>query len=312
MITNNNILIGAEGLDGANFLASCLTMSDEVYFNNYTLIDKIEYFFKGMSEIEEKNGVPIWSDVSMLFSSCAREKNKVSFSIYQSKSLYESLEPNLNNKSLISKVRLPVFWPLKVLVLKNPQDPIVKLFESKYFIGLVNPDLFISLRSVLGYSELNNHQDYNLDLLTISEFNFLPKETQETIKHNCRSNFKRLFDSDIFDHHKWNMSNLECDLDYIKVIESHINNNKDGNLYKEDNQLLENKITHQWNCNWFLTEGDTIENIKILYSEFNLGKCNEKLICKMYKVWYDRMEYIKKWYMREFKSSIINNHKFIT
>ena len=39
---NNNILIGAEGIDGANFLACCLTMSDEVQFNDCNLNEKID------------------------------------------------------------------------------------------------------------------------------------------------------------------------------------------------------------------------------------------------------------------------------
>ena len=43
---NNNILIGHLGWDGCHFLASCLAMSDEVYFNHYTLRGKMEYFFK--------------------------------------------------------------------------------------------------------------------------------------------------------------------------------------------------------------------------------------------------------------------------
>lgn len=64
-------------------------------------------------------------------------------------------------------------------------------------------------------------------------------------------------------------------------------------LYEKGNELLKTKITHEWNCNWFLDEDETFENIDRLYSEMNLGKCNEKLIRKMYKVWIRRINYFK-------------------
>lgn len=294
---NNNILIGAEGMDGANFLASCLTMSDKVYFNNNSFLHKTEYFFKHISEIEEKNDVPIWSDVSMLFSSCARVKDKISFSRYQSKSTYESVKFNLNNVSLISKVRLPISWPLMSLIEKDSQDPVAKLFESKYFIGLVNPDLFISLRSILGYPEFINYDEHNLDLLTVSEFNFLlSKDEQMRIKNSFRSNVDRLFDNNFYDHHKWNMYNLECDLDYVKLIKSY----KHDNFHKEDNLFLKSKLTHEWDCNWFLSEHETVHNIKRLYFEMKLGNCNEKLIGDMYRVWIRKIDYIKKSHIKAF------------
>jgi hypothetical protein len=53
-------------------------------------------------------------------------------------------------------------------------------------------------------------------------------------------------------------------------------------------------ITHEWDCNWFLTEDETIKNVKSLYSEMNLGKFNEKLIREMYKIWIRKIDYIKK------------------
>lgn len=294
---NNNILIGAEGIDGANFLASCLTMSDEVYFNNCTLNDKIEYFFRGISKIEEKNGIPIWSDVSMLFSSCARQKDKLSFSTYQSKLF-------LGNRSLVSKIRLPISWPLKNLMLNDPQNPIVKLLDSKYFIGMVNPDLFISLRLLLKDQKVIKYNDCDLDLLTVSEFNYLlSKDVQEIIKYNYKSNIEKLFDSSVVDHHKWNMCNLECSLDYVRVIKSHFNN-ENSNFYMDDNQLIKNKITHEWDCNWFLDENETIHNLKFLYSDMNLGKFNERLIRGMYRVWIRRIDYIKRSHIKSLNFEI--------
>lgn len=305
---DNNILIGAEGLDGANFLAACLTMSNEVYFNKYNLKQKVEYFFKGMSDIEKKNDVPIWSDVSMLFNSCARVKNKISFSTYQSKSVYESYKLNSNSKICISKVRLPIFWPLKIQIEKKPDDPIVKLFESKYFIGLINPDLFISLRTVLIDPNVVDFSSLNTSLLTVGEFNLLPKEVQESVKYKYQSNIERLFKCDIPINHKWHMANMECDLDFMDSIKKE---HKNINFYRESNELLKNKITHEWDCNWFLTEEETVEHIKVLYSEMNLGKCNEELIKKMHRIWIRRIDHIKRSYLKQFNITSININTFM-
>lgn len=281
----NSILIGAEGLDGANFLCSCLTMSHEVYFNNYIIDDKIEFFFKCMSNLDRINDIPVWDDCSMLFNSCARSKDKLKLSTYQFKT------ENPNNKTLINKIRLPIFWPLSIHISKNPEDPLSKLFESKYFIGLVNPDLFISLRTVLIDPDLIDDSIPNFNLLTVSEFNLLSKEIQERIKLNHQSGVERLFKCEVPFIHKWHMSNMKCDIDDMNRIKREC---KNIHVYKESNQLLQSKLTHEWDCNWFLSEDETFENINRLYSEMNLGKCNEKLIRKMYKVWIRRIDYVKK------------------
>jgi hypothetical protein len=312
-MANNNILIGAEGVDGANFLASCLSMSNNVYYNNCSLSEKIEFFFKAISEIKEENGLPIWSDVSMLFNDCARSKNEIKFSTYQSKKIYESVKSDLNNQILINKVQLPLFWPLTLVMEKIPQNPVVKLFESKYFIGLKNPDLFISLRTVLGNSDL--------DLLCVREFNLLPKDLQRTIKEKYKSNIQRLFQCDeIFINqvsresstlHKWNMHNMKCNVDYVDdCLPENKNKDKLFDLYRKGNDLIKNKITHEWDCNWFLSEDETIENLKFLYSEFELGKLDQKLISEMYKVWIDRIDHIKKSHIKEFEVAI-NNFTFV-
>lgn len=306
-MTNNNILIGAEGLDGANFLCSCLTMSDKVYFNNCTLDEKIKFFFDGMNDIVEKNEVPIWSDVSMLFSGCARSKNKLSFSIYQSKN------KTSNDKTLISKARLPIFWPLTIHMAKNPEDSLSKLFQSKYFIGLINPDLFISLRTMLIDPDCIDNTIPNFNLFTIREFNLLPNKVQEKIKYNHQSQSRRLFECNVSSSyrriflHKWQMSNMECHINDMNIIENEL---KYLDFYRESNNLLRTKITHEWDCNWFLNEEDTVKNIKTLYLEMNLGICDEDLICKMHKVWIDRIDFIKKSHIETFSPPFINKNTF--
>lgn len=319
-MTNNNILIGAEGIDGANFLAACLTMSDKVYFNDGTLQDKKEFYFNRMDNIPEINGLPIWKDVSMLFQSCARHKSQISLGTYQCKDLYEAT--TLGDRSLISKVHLPLFWPLINLIAKNPDDPLVKLFEPKYFIGLISPDLFISLRTVLGGSEL--------DLTTIADFNLLPKKVQEKFKSDYRTDIDRLFKCEIPTYtgpicDKWDMLNMKCDVDRpehfypenrsYKVRSDNTeyytsSRERIRDIYEKSNELLKSRITHQWDCNWFLTEKETVKNIKLLYSELDLGKCNQTLIRSMYRTWIHRIDSIKKIHIESFCSISINNSMF--
>lgn len=292
---SNNILIGAEGVDGANFLCCCLSMSDEVYFNNKTIKEKIEFYFKNMTKVEKKNGLPVWSDVSMLFYSCYKKlSTKVTLSTYQSQKIYNDFIQTSDKKTLISKVHLPISWPLEFLIKKDSENKIVKLFEAKYFIGLINPDLFISLRTML--------DEPLLDSLTVEEFNLLPIKTQEKIKSDYKSDIERLFEL-ITNNDKWDMTDMECSLDFIDALKEYeLHKEKLINIHKENCNLLKPLITHQWDCNWFLTEDETVENIKILYSQMNLGKCNEKLIREMYKVWINRINYIKKSHIKEFKS----------
>jgi len=76
---NNNILIGHLGWDGCHFLASCLAMSDDVYFNHYTLRGKMEYFFKNMSNIIKVDGKPVWSDVFMFYGSSYQSNGYVHY-----------------------------------------------------------------------------------------------------------------------------------------------------------------------------------------------------------------------------------------
>jgi len=302
-MSNNNILIGAEGMDGANFLASCLTMSDEIYFNNCSFEEKVKFFFKGMAHIPKRNELPIWSDVSMLFNNCHRRYTRLILQNYQSKVLYESVKSTVKDKILINKVQMPQPWPLKILMSKNSQDPLVKLFESKYFIGMINPDLFISLRTVSDKQNFLGDSIYNLGLMTVEEFNLLTKEEQEKLKYKYQSNIERLFTfrDDIPTLHAWNMFNMRCDVDYGKHEDKKIEYKEiTEKLQSESKELIKNRITHEWDCNWFLNEDETIENIKLLYSDINLGEFNEKLIRKMYKIWIYRIDHIKKIYINEF------------
>jgi hypothetical protein len=172
---------------------------------------------------------------------------------------------------------------------KNISHPVADMFRSKYFICLVNTKLFASLRSVKLEEDNRIKGSWDDDFapipdikwfdgpltkmdkitnsITVSEFQSLPKKVKDTL----------------ISHHDSNMEDL------FNLTE----------LYKTDNDLLKTLITHQWDCNWFLSEDETIEQLKFLYLEMNLGKLNEKVIREMYKVWIQKMDYIKKWYIKD-------------
>lgn len=292
---NNNILIGHLGWDGCHFLCSCLTMSDEVYFNNLTLRGKIEYFFKGMSTISKVDGRPIWNDVFMFLDHLIKLMELIHYRHAWINDFHNDFEQflvdsGLEQKTRISRLHVPIYYELERMLKKNISHPLMDMFKSKHFICLVNTRLFSSLRSIKvdhdlrvpnpnrwdkGFAPIPDIKWFDGPLtefdeitnsITVSEFKLLPKEMQETI----RSTNNRSLD------------------DLFNLTE----------LYKSDNNVLKSMITHEWDCNWFLDEQETIENIKILYSKMNLGNCNDKLISKMYKVWVDKMDYIKKWYIK--------------
>jgi hypothetical protein len=293
-MSNNNILIGHLGWDGAHFLCSCLTMSDEVYFNNFTLRGKVEYYFKNMSGISKVNGKPVWNDVFMFYGTSYQSENYIHYRnawINDFNTNFEQFSFNSRSeqKTLISRLHVPIYYPLSDMLEKNISHPVADMFRSKYFICFVNTKLFASLRSVKleednrtkgnwddGFAVIPDIKWFDRPLteidkmtnsLTVSDFQTLPKEVQENIKSHHNSNLDDLF-------------NLT-------------------ELYKTDNDLLRTLITHEWDCNWFLSEDETIENLKVLYSEMNLRQLNEKLIRKMYKIWIKKMDHIKKWYVND-------------
>lgn len=284
---NNNILIIHVGMDGANFLTACLTMSDEVYFKNFTLSEKIKYFFENISTIVKNNGIPVWNDTIMLYGSVWRSRNiesKVELNIGD-----KSKGSHKNNKTFIKKIHEPVTWPLKTLMENFQDHPLLKFIESKYYINLINISLFTSLRNsscsreytkkfeerrrsfrsctdiFFGLDEEEvfevKEEEILTDRLNIEKFNSLTEKLKEKVKQDVH------------------IYNWENEPDLIK--------------YKSDTDVLKSRITHEWDCNWFLNEDETFENISRFYSEMNLGKCNEKLIREMYKIWIRKINYIK-------------------
>ena len=287
---NDNILIGHLGWDGCHFLGSCLTMSDEVYFNHHTLRGKVEYFFKTMSTIAKVDQKPVWSDVHMFHGSSYQSNGYIhhrNFFVNDFDQKFEQFSEDPKQKTLISRLHVPIYYPLSDMLKRDVRHPVADMFRSKYFICLVNTKLFAALRSIKIEHDNTDPDSWDKDFApipdikwydgpitdvdkitnstTVSGFQELSKELQQTIKSHCNSNVDDLF-------------NLT-------------------EVHKTDNDLLKTLITHQWDCNWFLNEDDTVENLKILYSEMNLGTLNEKLIRKMYKMWVQKMDYLKNWYM---------------
>jgi len=293
---NNNILIGHLGWDGCHFLGCCLAMSDKVYFNNFTLRGKVEYYFKNMTHIGKMYGKPLWTDVFMFHGSSYQSPTYIHYRnawINDPKSDYEqfSSDSRTTESTLLSRMHVPIYYPLQDMIQKDHQHPLTEMFKSIYFICLVNIKLFCALRTIKlehnnrelvedswdkGHAPIADIKWYDGPLdyfnqmtnsLTISQFQSLPKDAQENIK-------------------KYHKANLD---DLFGLTE----------LYKSDNDFLKTLITHQWDCDWFLSEDETFENLKILYSQMDLGEINEELIRKMYRIWLKKMDYIKSWYIKD-------------
>lgn len=295
---NNDILVGHLGWDGCHFLCSCITMSDEIYFNNFTLRGKIEYFFKNISTTNIIDKKPIWNDVYMFSSTSYETEGYVHYRqiwVNDVSTNFEQFEFDSRSyqKSLVSRLHLPIYYPLENMLQKNISHPVAKMFNSNHFICLVNSHLFASLRTIKIENDPSNPDDGDdysssgfatlpdikwfdgtlteidkiTNSITVSEFQLLSKDIQEKVKLNRNSNLEDLFNS--------------------------------TKLHKCDNDLLKSMVTYEWDCNWFLVEDDTISHIKNLYSEMNLGRCNEKLISKMYKIWIKKMDYLKKWHIND-------------
>lgn len=291
---NNDILVGHLGWDGCHFLCSCITMSDEIYFNNFTLRGKMEYFFKNISTTSIINGKPVWNDTFMFFGTSYQTEGHIHYRqiwVNDVNTNFEQFEFDSRSyqKSLVSRLHVPIYYPLQDMLQKNISHPVVKMFDSNHFICLVNSHLFASLRTIKIENDTSIPDDWSTEfttipdikwfdgilteidkitnLITVSEFQLLSKEIQEKVKLNRNSNLEDLFNS--------------------------------TKLYKCDNNLLKSMVTYEWDCNWFLVEDDTISNIKDLYSKMNLGRCNEKLISKMYKIWIKKIDYLKKWHIND-------------
>jgi len=182
---------------------------------------------------------------------------------------------------------VPIYYPLKEMLEKNISHPMMDMFKCKNFICLINTSLFASLRSIKLEHDDGIPGSWNEDCaripdlkwfdgplteidrmtnsLTVSAFESLPEESKDLIKSYHNKNIDDLF-------------NLT-------------------KLHKSDNDLLKTMITHQWDCNWFLNEDETIQGLKVLYFEMNLGKLNENLIRKMYRIWINKIDFIKNWYV---------------
>jgi len=291
---NNNILIGHLGWDGCHFLGSCLTMSDEVYCNNLTLRGKVEYFFKNMSKISRVDGKPVWNDVFMFHSTSYQSENYIHYRnawINDFESDFDEFESDSSSKqqTRISRLHVPIYYSLSKMMDKNISHPIADMFKSKHFICLVNTQLFVALRSIKLEKDNRIDGSWDENFAVIPDIKWYDKPLKVSDRFTNTLDIKKyqsLSEELKEDLKKYNHSNIDDLFNKTK-------------LFKSDNELLKSMITHQWDCNWFLNEDETVENLKILYSDMGLGKLNEKLIRKMYRVWVDKMDYIKKWYIKD-------------
>jgi hypothetical protein len=128
-------------------------MNDKVYLNNLTVRGKTEYYFKYMSRIAREEGKPVWSDVPFFFAGSYQTEGFVHYHqgwLNDFHNNFEQFTPakKIKNKTLISRLHIPIYYPLQEMMEKNISHPMMDMFRSKYFICLVNPHLFSSLRGI--------------------------------------------------------------------------------------------------------------------------------------------------------------------
>ena len=193
-------------------------MSEEVYFNHYTLRGKMEYFFKNMSNIVKVDGKPVWSDVFMFYGSSYQSNGYVHYRqgwMNDFENNFEQFDSESNQKTCVSRLHVPIYYPLSDMWQRKVSHPIVEMFKSRYFICMVNTHLFSSLRGIKiaednripnswdeGFATIPDIKWFDGPLTevdnitnstTVSGFLKLSKEVQENIKKHHNSNLDQLF-----------------------------------------------------------------------------------------------------------------------
>ena len=254
------IIVGHHPGDGANFLISCLSISDDIYYRGFTKKEKVLHF---LSQIYNKDIK--WSDPSM-WTCCFADgiSRTENYNFYLSENIDKKfifkLEYNFNEKIKINKF--------------ISQESFLILFE--------NPIIFFSLRNF--FDEFGNSNLFSYEI-SCYPFGFYPKDDL----------LNGLSVGQYFD----------LDKDYKLSLEEKYNRSifeivRKTNVYYKTHLEIENQIQsfkkqcdYIWNVNWYLSETDTLHNIKNLYDILGLSGYDEKIIKIMYEKWIDKINSTK-------------------
>lgn len=254
------IIVGHNPGDGANFLISCLSISDEIYYRGFTKKEKVLHF---ISQIYKKDIK--WSDPNMwtcCFANGISGIQNYKFYLNQkiNKKIIFKLEYNFNEKIKIEKF--------------ISQESFLILFE--------NPVIFFCLRNF--FDEFGNSNFFPYET-SCHPFGFYPKDdflNRLSIEQYLNINEK----NKITLEKKYNMTISE-------VVQKTNFLNKTYLEIENQIQCFKNNCDYTWNVNWYLSETDTLNNIKNLYDILGLSDYDEKLIKIMYEKWINKINSTK-------------------
>lgn len=274
----NKIVVIHLGSDGGNFLINCLSMSDDIWFNNLSKRDKIAHYFEKTLSNNKS-----WLDVTMWTVDLPTRKKLDSISIF----FYNGLNKFSKNMKIIIKSHYYFFEEITDVF---SEFQLLKKNNS-FVITFQNPIIFSCLRNFF-INDISNCCGYDICSQSLGspfpvdeKLNFLTVSEYSRLTNKEKKEFEKKYNTDVY-----TLAN-----NFIEV-------NDRTNSFDEIIQFYKNLQSYDWNVNWFLNENDTVLNVKKLYDVLELNDFNEKLIRKMYKAWIYKLDEIKKYQIDKHKS----------
>ena len=271
-----SIIVVHQPGDGANFLISCLSMSDDVYYYGFSKKEKIRHYSHQILNQNLK-----WTD-PVMWSLCLTSKK-----IYNTDNF-----TNFLNKEINSKFIFTLEYPFNIILdgNLNQQNKIIKFIDKlvsngSQFILFENPVTFFCVRNFFDENCTSNIFRYDV---SCHPDGFYPKDdflNNLSIKQyfNLPDDSKKYFEE------KYSLSIYDI------ISRNYAVSRKFENidLIKKQHKYFEKDNNYVWNVNWYLSEENTIINIKKLYDFLNLGGYDEKIIQFMYKLLINKLNQIK-------------------
>lgn len=254
------IIVGHYPGDGANFLISCLSMSDDICYKGFTKKEKVLHFFSQICNKDTK-----WVDPNIWTGCFAAKINGVeNFKFYLNEEI---------NKKFIFKLEYNFNERIKI-------DNFIT--QESFLILFENPVIFFSLRNFF-----DEFGDSNLFYYDVScyPFGFYPKD--DVLNGlSVRQYFNLDKDRKSFFEQKYNMTICEVIRRSNLCYYQHIDVESQAQFFKKHCDYI-------WNVNWYLSEEDTLNNIEKIYNILGLSGYDEKVIKIMYEKWIGKINSTK-------------------
>lgn len=289
--------------DGGNFLINALSMSKNVVNSEYPSVKQRKIHFLQSIEYNIKKefyykDVYLWTKHINSYGKINAPDRVTLEEFYRER--FSKLPEFESSKYYICKQHYPL-WnlsnpdidPDKIHDVNIMLETTAKLFNvistktNCFNILFVNPTIFTALRHYFikgfswtcryslnqrGYSisyDVKNANAYEeLNSLTIKEYQQLPESKRREIER------------------KYSIS-------YDEILSLF---NEDYNQLDVYYDMFLNKTSFIWDVNWYLTEDDTVNNIKKLYDILGFDDYDDNLIREMYRGWIESLNLpVSKW-----------------